>query len=201
MLDGEVVGRTLVLFDAVVMTDASATWVGPQTPFHQRYLALEALLGVLGTAADLVLAPVADDMVTPGAKFDLLAEAVAQGHEGIILRDQDGRYEQGIRSTSMVKHKLVKDVDVVITSLHASKSSATLSVHDANGSLREIGAASTIGKGPVSIGDVWTVTYLYVIDSEDPRLYQPRLVRPRTDKAALECSIDQLAGAQTDKSI
>lgn len=202
VFDGEVVGSTLVLFDAVVMTDGTHTWVHEGTGFLDRWIALQALLEtLLRDSTHITIAPVNDDTAWPGAKDQLLTEAVARGHEGIVLRDAFSPYQQGLRSSHLVKHKLIKDVDVVISSLHDSKESASLAVHEADGSLREVGAASTIGKGSIVVGSVWVVTYLYVTDEANPRLYQPRLVRPRYDKAATDCTLDQFVGAATNKDL
>lgn len=206
VFDGEVVGRTLVLFDLATATDGDRTWITERSPFAQRYNALQEILRALGIQdcdaasqdAAVVLAPVAG---TNEHKSDYLTMVVAQQREGIILRHKDGSYESGRRSTTLIKHKLIKDADVVITDLHATKSSATLSVHDASGNLVEVGAASTIGKGGVSVNDVWSVTFLYVTDPAFPRLYQPRLVSRREDKTAAECNLDQFVDAGTNRVV
>lgn len=208
IFDGEVVGRTLVLFDLLAATDHAISWVRAEDPFEQRYHALIAIAKTLGihsveAAGNLVDPPV---MLAPLAmaterKAEFLTKAISEQREGIILRHAQGTYEPGRRSNTLVKHKLVKDVDVVISSLHGSKQSATLSVHDEDGTLVEVGAASTIGKGAVNIGDVWVVTFLYVTNPEHPRLFQPRLVHRRDDKSAKECTIDQFANAGTDRKV
>jgi hypothetical protein len=52
------------------------------------------------------------------------------------------------------------------------------------------------------VGAVVEVAFLYVTNAAHPVLFQPRIVRVRTDeKAAAECSIDQLAAALTDKTV
>lgn len=203
VFDGEVVGRTLVLFDTVAASDGQTTWVDEASVFEDRMAVLVAVASTLGLDDDeaFVVAPVADDRVLAGSKGQMLADAVAGQREGIILRDRYGVYEPGRRSTLLVKHKLIKDADAVVTALHETKQSATLSVHDEDGSLREVGAASTIGKGTVSVGDVWVVTFLYVTDPANPRMFQPRLVARREDKAASECGIAQFADAGTDKAL
>lgn len=202
VFDGEVVGRTLVLFDMLLATDGTRTFVEESSGFTARYDALLAVTSVLDLdPASIVVAPVADDLAVEGAKADLLATAVEGKREGIVLRHREGPYEPGRRSTYLVKHKLIKDADVVVTALHESKQSASLSVHDTDGDLVEVGAASTIGKGTVSVGDVWVVTFLYVTDPAHPRMFQPRLVTCRTDKTAGECSIEQFADAGTSKSV
>lgn len=206
VFDGEVVGRTLVLFDLIVASDGTSTWTRESDPFLRRYCVLELIAGVLGIMdaesapadAPVVLAPVATDNET---KLDYLTQAVRDQREGLILRHTDGPYESGRRSTTLVKHKLIKDADVIVTALHDTKQSATLSVHALDGSLLEVGSASTIGKGGVSVGDVWQVTFLYVTDPQYPRMVQPRLVLWRSDKDPAECSIEQFADAGTNKVI
>jgi len=206
VFDGEVVGRTLVLFDLLAATNGQTTWTREKTTFQIRYQILCLVAEVLGIAesaiaaddAAVVLAPVALSTVE---KALFLETAIAERREGIILRHLDGAYESGRRSTTVIKHKLIRDADVIITGIHAIKQSAMLSVFDKNSDLIEIGAASTIGKGPVAIDDVWVVTYLYVTDPLHPRLFQPRLVRSRTDKAAINCTIEQFIDSGTAKSI
>lgn len=206
VFDGEVVGRTLVLFDLITASDGTSTWSRENNPFLRRYCVLELIAGVLGIRnaevapedAPVVLAPVA---VGNEDKLDYLTTAVRDQREGIILRHTDGPYESGRRSTTLVKHKLIKDADVIVTALHDTKQSATLSVHALDGSLLEVGSASTIGKGGVSVGDVWQVTFLYVTDPQFPRMVQPRLVLWRSDKDPAECSIEQFADAGTNKVV
>lgn len=202
VFDGEVVGRTLVLFDMLMATDGETTFCDEDMGFMGRYETLTVIASVLDLDQQaVIIAPVADDLSVEGAKADLLATAVQGKREGIVLRHREGPYEPGRRSTFLVKHKLIKDADVIITALHDKKQSATLSVYEADGSLREVGAASTIGKGDVWAGDVWVVTYLYVTDPANPRLFQPRLVSCRTDKTPSECDMAQFADAGTVRSL
>lgn len=206
VFDGEVVGRTLVLFDLAQATVDGRTWVNEASTFWHRFWILDQvrkgldipLVDDASENASVVLAPSAWDEST---KAQFLADAIAQQREGIILRHRDGLYEHGRRSTTLVKHKLIKQADVVVMARHSTKESVSLGVHDAAGNLIEIGAASTIGKGRVDVDDVWLVTFLYVTDPRFPRLYQPRLVSLRHDKAASECSLEQFADAGTTKAV
>lgn len=210
VFDGEIVGRTFVLYDVAGATDGQHTWVRDTTAFTARYRTLMVLADTLGIPlaghdadASVVLAPVAD---SGEAKADFLAAAVAEQREGIMLRHGDGGYEQGRRSSRLVKHKLIKDADVVVSALHTEKQSAELSVYDGAGQLVRVGSASTIGKsaaggGDVTVGQVWLVTFLYVTDPNNPRMYQPRLVKARNDKSATECLLSQFANAGTNRSV
>lgn len=206
VFDGEVVGRTLVLFDLAAATDGTRTWVHEASGFDRRYAALAAIASALGLplVADaegdipVVLAPIA---ATWQAKEGFLTTAVDEQREGIILRHRAGTYESGRRSAMLVKHKLIKDADVVVTSLSPVKESAELAVYDEHGELVRVGSASTIGKGEIEAGQTWVVTFLYVNDPAHPRLVQPRLVRRRTDKSARECGLGQFADAGTNKAL
>lgn len=204
VFDGEVVGRTLVLFDLVFATDGHRTFVDEQTPFTVRYAALVAITATLGLVDGAFdIAPVATGSQD---KADMLTIAVADKREGLILRETGAGYEPGRRAATLVKHKLIKDADVVITALHVTKSSATLAVRDADGNEIQVGNASTIGKVGLDckapqVGQTWVVTYLGVTDPANPRLFQPRLVAHRTDKGAAECSVAQFADAYMNKVV
>ena len=69
---------------------------------------------------------------------------------------------------------------------------------------RSQGATSTvttIGCGDVNVGDVVEVHYLYIVNPAAPRLFQPRILRSRTDIAPTECHLAQLANAATDRAV
>jgi nucleoside 2-deoxyribosyltransferase len=144
-----------------------------------------------------VLAPLA---TTQQTKDDMLSVAQEEQREGVMFRLATSTYQSGRRSTELRKHKLINDADVIVTALHPAKESATVSVHD-DGALVEVGAASTLGKGPIAVGQVWTVTFLYVADPHHPRMVQPRLDRQRHDKTPGECVVDQFVDAGTRKIV
>ena len=205
VFDGEVVGRTLVLFDIAAATDGIHTWVGARTGFMDRYNVLSHVAGALGipgagdgpAGGPVLLAPVASDN---DSKETMLADAADQQREGVILRHRAGLYEQGRRSVQLVKVKFEKDADVVVTALHPTRQSAELSVHQTDGNVIVVGWASTIGR-TVAVGDVWVARFLYVTNPNHPRLVQPRLVNRRTDKSPNECHLDQFADAGTNKAV
>lgn len=195
--DGEMLGgRQLVLFDLI-----EAPSVEPASIFPVRYETLTHIVGALGVNPDeIVVAPVAD---TPAAKQAMLDQAQAEGWEGVIFRDRssDSGYVAG-RTSKLVKHKFVREADCVVIGLDDVKQSASLGLyHHETGEAVYIGKVSTIGKGIIDAGDVIEVRYLYVTDPDSPRLYQPRIMRKRTDKTAGECTTEQLLGASTNKAV
>lgn len=193
--DGELVGRTLWLFDM----PCAGGFFAADTPFEDRYKALLAVFGAPGAHSENfgVVATVTGET----AKRQLLADVEADHREGIMFRDMKAPYEHAMRSSGLRKHKLVKDADVVVAAVNTTKQSVDVAVYNTNGHLQTVGAVSTIGKGTVEVGDVVTVRYLYVVDEEHPRLFQPRIVTVREDKLPEYCTIDQFSGAATNKTV
>lgn len=209
VFDGELVDRVLVLFDMIAadVADLDSSWVGPDTPFSRRYQVLGIVLGTIldpqGILGDQgVQHTIARTFVGPVDKLAAYTSAKAERREGLILRDRQAPYQQGRRSAHLLKRKFTHTADVVVTHLATDKDSASLAVLDP--SIAEavtVGSASTIGKGPVHLDEVWEVEFLYVVDPAHPRMVQPRLVRRREDKAPGECLIDQFQNAGTDRTV
>lgn len=197
VFDGEVVGRTLWLFDmpaAGDYHDESAPWSVRSTHLNQVYDTL-ILDQDENSAVGIVITYSGD------TKGQLLEYAMDNDKEGVIFRDVDGAYESGKRSKVLWKYKFLNEADCIVGSFVEGKDSVYLGVWDDNDEWVEVGQASTIGKSPApQINDVWEVRFLYVVSAENPRMVQPRLMRKRTDKYVSECSLDQFASAVTDKS-
>ena len=76
-----------------------------------------------------------------------------------------------------------------------------------DGALVEVGKVSTRGRGTLAAGQVVECKFLYVLDADNPVMFQPRIVerpnRPgtyvRDDKPSADCTIDQFADAATSK--
>jgi ATP-dependent DNA ligase len=198
VFDGELVDNQLLIFDLPVAT----TLIGEHSPFEERYQALELLEREWKpNPSRIQLLPCA---WSEEEKLLLAKTAQNERREGIMLRHRQGIYRPGTRSHELLKAKFVKDIDVIVTALrHENKDNAVLSLLDPeNNRVVNIGRASTIGKKPEpQVGDVWEVRFLYVVDPDDPKLYQPRLMRKRDDKGLHECLIDQIADAFTDKDL
>lgn len=124
------------------------------------------------------------------AKLKLFKQVHDSGGEGIILKHTGKPYEFGKRVTHQLKLKFTKTVDCIVTARNVnSKNNARLAVYE-DGKLRDIGGCSMIGKPDAQVGDVVEVKYLYATEELD--IYQPTLLKIRTDKAAADCLIDQL---------
>lgn len=208
VFDGEVVDRVVVLFDMIIAeskTDA-LSWVGPGSPFEERFAVLRTVFShIIDNSATVHDNGVAHHVARTFQKFSgklkALENARDEQREGLIVRDSHAPYEQARRSSALLKYKFTHTADLVVISRATDKDSVTLGAYDDDGLLHEVGSASTIGKGAVGEGQVWEVEFLYVLDPAHPRMVQPRLLRsrPRTDKSAGECLLDQFATAGTDK--
>jgi hypothetical protein len=208
VFDGELIGSQLVLFDLLY----AGQYCTPDRPFSERYQVLTTLyfqvwkpdpnvVGVLGVATG------AD------AKLALVREAEQEQREGVMLRHVTGQYRHGARSSHLLKCKFTKEADCIIYDLNTNgHENVELVLLDPEGKfppapgypegILPVGSASAIGKRPKPEKlDVWEVRFLYVVDPDRPRLYQPRLMRKRTDKDLPECLVDQIATAFTDKNL
>lgn len=194
VFDGEVVGSRLYIFDML----AAGDYHDENDRWDVRWSNLQIVAPLLFEGQDVV--KLVETAHSPEDKRAMYDKAVQDSKEGVIFRVRYGTYQPGKRSTFLVKYKFLNEADCVVTALSpGGKDSVVLSVYD-NGTLREVGQASTIGKTPTpQVGDVWEVRFLYVVSADNPRMVQPRLMRKRTDKKATECSIEQFATAVTNK--
>lgn len=191
ILDGEVMPESgeFRIFDLVQLshTEAGVTELAMTHGYGARRAVLSSMIPANGARISLVLSTTGEI-----AKRALWEAIVAAGVEGAVAKRLDAVYVPGTRSPSMVKMKITKDADVIVTSWERpdrTHGSATFAVYE-DGALKEIGACSLIGKPNVEVGDVIEVEYLYV--GAGDRLIQPRMKRRRTDKLAVDCTTEQL---------
>ncbi len=199
VFDGEVVGRTLWLFDMPAADFGRYGYHDESSPWSIRDLHLRHVFDVLlGDNENVRWVPT----YSGDAKAELLDYAAGTDKEGVIFRDVSGAYESGKRSKVLWKFKFENEADCVVKEVApGGKESVVLGTYR-DGELVKVGHASTIGKSPTpQEGDVWEVKFLYVVSAEHPTMVQARLVRKRTDKSAAECHIDQFATAVTDKAV
>jgi bifunctional non-homologous end joining protein LigD len=171
-------------------------WIKPTDELAQRRNILEHLIPLM----DSPLVRLVPQAVGTDEKVALLKAVEAAGAEGVVLKRLAAGYQVGQRTRNVLKHKFVKTMDVVITGRDNGGKNAELSlVRD--GELVVIGACSMIGKPDLQVGDVAEVAYLYLADPNDPRLYQPRLMRERPDKRPSECEWRQTEGNFTSREV
>lgn len=191
ILDGELVGapksrkhptRTneFWVFDILQM---NGTFLVDQ-PVERRRAILEALFA---SQVDLPFRLVPQARTTE-EKRTLIKTAVQKNLEGVIIKRIGSTYAYGARSPHWLKAKLVATADVVVMKVRDDgKESALLGVWEPeSNAFREVGRCSLIGKPAVAVGSVAEIKYLYV--GANGRLYQPTLMRVRTDKQPVDCT-------------
>ena len=186
VFDGELVDGRLLLFDL----PQAGSIVTPITHFEDRYLTLSTLMEQWHP--DPAHVQLLSCGRTTEEKVTMFETAQNEHGEGLILRLRSGVYQTG-RRPQLRKAKFTKDGDfIVINTKQDGHNNVVLALLDpANDRVVEVGRASANGKRPVpAIGDVWSATYLYVVDRAAPRLVQPRITLRRSH---LEYSIYDVA--------
>lgn len=213
VLDGELVGGVFWVFDL-----PRGPGVDLSCPYAERRDALDRLFAEWQPhGAVIQLLPSA---TTHAAKAELAMRVVANRGEGLMAKRLAAAYLSGGRSRDVLKLKLVKEADVIVSELgRDGKNNAVmevwrdgeptpepdaaeraLGINPADHERVEVGTVSLNGKehgGAIGVGDVLTVRYLYLGPGD--KLVQPRVVRRRTDKAPHECLFDQLV--PTNKAV
>ena len=196
--DGELIIETGTyhIFDVLEWHD----WAARQqliTPEHSLAGRIAFLHG-LGLEASwrphVKLSPTAWTSDEKAAMWAAVQEA---GVEGAVSKHLHSTYLPGARTKQWLKHKLVKDADVVVLNATRTfkpngvveKGSAVFGVYVGD-KLKKIGAASLIGKDlTISRGDVVKIAYLYLGENGSP--VQPRIIEKRDDKLPEECTWEQ----------
>jgi bifunctional non-homologous end joining protein LigD len=188
ILDGELVGDTYWVFD---MPKSAGN--DESSPLSVRRFMLEQVLEFLTRGCDAIrLVPQAK---TTEEKRALAAKAIANNFEGLIVKDKRAPYRMGARTEEWLKFKFVTTADCFVMAVRDDgKESIKLGMAQPFGNsgqyeIVEVGRASLIGKekrGEIAVGDVVEVRYLYC--GAGGRLYQPTILRKRTDKPMHECT-------------
>jgi bifunctional non-homologous end joining protein LigD len=187
IFDGELLNRHYYVFDVMAVSNLGKDMDLRNVPFCTRRTFLDGLFDRW--------APMHTDLVglvrTEHGKRDMLARIEQAQGEGVILKHRDGLYYPGRRSHHMLKHKFVDTADVVIEEVwREGKRSVGLYAYD-RGTKVPVGSCTMTERNlsRVQVGDVIEVKYLY--RGAGGRLFQPRFVRLRNDKSAIECTVDQ----------
>lgn len=112
------------------------------------------------------------------------------GAEGVVFKKMNSKMHGG-KSNNWLKYKFLNQIDCFVMDVGTDVANLTLGVYN-NGEPVEVGHSSSLtADGPkCKVGDVVTITFAKITDSN--RLFHPVMPTLRTDKAAEECTIDQL---------
>lgn len=197
VLDGELVGDVFYAFDVPITRDTNMNY-----QLIDRYPELVSAVRWIGHK-NVRLVPMARFQED---KVRLAETALREGYEGLVLKRRHSQYVNGGRTDDWLKVKFVATVDCVVLGVRDDgKDSVRLGLHGPSSGafgtgvksrdvkLHDVGRASLIGKeknGTIAVGDVIEVRYLYV--GAGNRLYQPTILKKRTDKKPEECTTGQL---------
>lgn len=190
VLDGELIDGELWVFDLLTADGSMDDWM-----LVDRRRALETVLREVPTPFKLV-----PQARTAEEKERLLLRCAEQHLEGVVAKRVDSMYRHGRRTDQWLKAKYAVTADLVVVAIRDDgHNSVSVGIATDGGLFKAIGRCSLNGKPAVQVGDVVEVRYLYVPDRQNPRLFQPNLVRVRTDKSAAECDGSDLRF--TNKSV
>lgn len=196
IFDGEWVDDVFWIFDMPMAPQG----IEPRTPYSLRRHPMEAIVPHIAALTRRVqLVP---SYTTPESKV-AIARAVVENHaEGLMLKRRSAPYIIGKRTDNMLKAKLIKTVDCIVTEVgREGKHSIAVSLYENGVLLPDHGVGSVKVTDEMlhalEVGEVVEVIYLYCTD--DRRLYQPRFGRRRPDKNPTDCTTDQLQ--YTDKTV
>ena len=135
VLDGEVIGTRPYFFDILHVDGLDVV----DEPLTRRRAALETVAG-----PDVVRGLFTSDVVVAA---EMLAESIAAGHEGVMIKDASSRYEAGRRGKSWRKVKPVVTLDLVVLAAewgHGRRSGMLSNLH--------LGAVDPDGGPPIMVG-------------------------------------------------
>ena len=181
VIAGELVGnRSLKLFDALVLGKvnyAGDAYEVRETRYHMEFDGFNKLIVPVFTAR------------TQEAKAALALELLEEGAEGVIIRDMRAPYVEG-KNGQHKKVKFWKMLDAVVLGMDPKgHHSVRLGCYDEFGKLHEICGVKIIDIHPKK-GDVVEVKYNK--GTANKHIMEIHLERIRDDKAARQCTLDQI---------
>jgi len=180
LLDGELVGNTLVVFDLLELDGIPIREAG----YRSRLVLLDSLLG-----RDLS-GPISGVVTVAGqrAKTELVERLRNEGREGVVFKHEASRSVAG-RGSAHVKLKFYETASFVV-SHHNEQRSVGLAVSDGD-HLVSVGNVTIPASTQIpSIGEVVEVRYLYAYPGGS--VYQPTYLGTRPDVGREECVLGQL---------
>lgn len=197
VLDGELMisSGEYHLFDVPSVLVGGVAVIKPTDPYYKRRAWLRG-----ADLAQLIYGTkvhVTEQATTRHEKKRLLDAVRDAGGEGVMAKNIFHPYLPGKRSKEAVKLKFVKTADVVVWGVDRPDprhGNFKLGAYDDEGTFHEVGGASAIGKDTsIEVGSVVEVAYLYYTGKpgNPGSLYQPRVMRKRTDKEPQCCKLDQ----------
>jgi DNA ligase-1 len=131
-----------VFFDVLYAADRDLL----DLPYAERHAALDALVPAEARVRRAVVADPADPAALDAAE-DFMAATLGRGHEGVVVKGDDGPYAAGRRGASWIKVKPVHTLDLVVLAAewgHGRRTGKLSNLH--LGARGEDGALVMLGK-------------------------------------------------------
>ncbi len=188
VLDGELIGHKLYVFDLLHLGDSPVTG----EPARDRLARLQGLMSSLPAPHGDALALVTTATGEAG-KRALLQELRAHEQEGIVFKQADAPYAHGRPSGGghQLKYKFVESATLQVAGVQDAKRSVALQGFDAVGAAVPLGRVTIPANADIpSPGTIVEVRYLYAYPGGS--LFQPVYLGERTDQTVEACSLAQL---------
>ncbi|MBN8924170.1 MAG: WGR domain-containing protein [Rhodanobacter sp.] len=183
VLDGELVGERLYIFDILMLRGEDMRSDG----FRRRYATLEGLL--LPHAEHVTLSPAFSFPTSKRANYDAL---LAAGAEGVVFKSGSAPYTAGRSAANgdCLKVKFVESATVRIKAQHPTKRSVSIEMLDGD-TWVDVGNVAIPANRPIpAVGALCETHYLYAYRGGS--LYQPVYKGERDDVSDADCGIGQL---------
>ena len=184
ILDGEAIGDTLHVFDALLIGDEEIGGLR----YGERYLRLMNLLASF-QHPHLQLVVTA---FTPKQKAELFAQLKHANAEGVVFKHTDAPYIAGRPASGgpNLKHKFVETASFIVGKINAKRSVSLLLF---NGDKIIPAGNVTIPKNQdvPAVGQIVECRFLYAF-RDSGSIYQPAFLHTRPDILAEECTTAQL---------
>jgi bifunctional non-homologous end joining protein LigD len=185
VIDGEWLGERYAAFDIMEIDGVDLRPLGSK----QRKDKLDQTLALVDRSIFLHVLTAYDS----AAKQALHDMVKAANGEGVVAKKIDSTYCVGRPNSGgdQLKRKFVESATVLVSGLHATKRSISVSVSDDTGTMVEIGNVTIPANHALPAkGDIVEVHYLYAYKGGS--LYQPVYKGPRVDQTLSGCNLAQL---------
>jgi bifunctional non-homologous end joining protein LigD len=192
LMDGELVGDTLYVFDILELGKSDLR----KLPYKDR---LDNLNMVLYGSETQTLQMVATAL-TYNQKTEMLAELQARNAEGIVFKRLDAPYTPGRPNSggTQLKFKFIATASCIVGGVNGGKRSVSLLLLNDKKKYIPCGNVTvTPDKDIPKAGDVVEVRYLYAFP-DSHILFQPVLLGVREDASPEECVLSQLKYKETE---
>jgi bifunctional non-homologous end joining protein LigD len=183
ILDGELLGDVFVVFDLLEMDGQDMR----ESTYRTRLCCLQRLTNLYGSEIRLI-----ETASTSEEKRKLRERLIAEGKEGVVIKDLDARYVSGRPASggSQLKYKFYETASFVVGNINSQRSVGLCLYR--NGQLVPAGNITIPPNAEVPhSGEVIEARFLYAFQ-ESGAVYQPVFLHKRDDLLPEACVVGQL---------